>query len=375
MTQRVRSVLDKDAYTRSDIVSLLEATDPEDIEAIRSKAESVLLVHCGGGVFLRGLMEFSNVCACDCHYCGIRKSNGAVHRYTIPKEEIVEAAMRCARKGYGSMVLQSGERRDEFFIQFVEDVVRAVKERTTNEHLPDGLGVTLCIGEQSREVYERLFAAGAHRYLLRIETSSPRLFEALHPPAQRFYERVACLRALHDIGFQTGTGVMIGLPGQTTGDLADDLLFFRRIDVDMIGMGPYIVHRQTPMARYAGEMSENRRRVLALALLMIAVARITLKDVNIAATTALEAMHPAGRELGLRFGANVVMPPVTPLGASRSYTLYEGKPLPPDDRAAAGESFEERVRSMGRGIGFNSWGDPLHYFRRTEQGAIPLCSG
>lgn len=362
-------MLGRDCYAKEDIVSLLEATDPVDIEAIRRQAEAVLLENCGGDVFLRGLVEFSNICACDCLYCGIRKSNQAVRRYLLSQEEIVQAAIQCAQRGYGSYVLQSGERQDEPFIQFVEQAIRAVKRQTTGGHLPQGLGITLSIGEQSRETYERLFAAGAHRYLLRIETSSPSLFRALHPPAQGFEERLACLRALRETGFQVGSGVMIGLPGQTIEDLADDLLFFRDLDVDMIGMGPYIVHRQTPMARHRETVAAQRPRILTQALLMIAVARLVLRDVNIVATTALEAMAPQGQELGLSFGANVIMPPLTPASASNDYTLYEGKPLAADGGDQLEQARQARIRSLGREIGLNRWGDPLHYFRRKAQPA------
>jgi len=318
------------------------------------------LENCGDEVFFRGLVEFSNVCTSDCFYCGIRKSNAKPNRYTLTKDEIVECAKFCADEGFGSIVLQSGERQDAAFAEFVEDVVRAIKSETMSAALPQGLGITLCVGEQKRATYERFFAAGAHRYLLRIETSSPGLFSRIHPPKQTFETRIKCLETLKSIGFQVGTGVMIGLPGQTISDLADDILFFKNLDVDMIGMGPYIVHSDTPMQCHEKETTARKDEILQLSLMMIAVTRIVLGNVNIAATTALQAMDPTGREKGLLHGANVIMPQVTPLGVRRDYLLYEGKPCIDESALQCKGCLENRVTSIGRRLGKNAWGDSRH---------------
>jgi biotin synthase len=369
MTKTIPEILAGETFARDDVIALLSTTDPADAEAIRTAAHRVLVDNCGTSVFLRGLVEFSNRCASDCHYCGIRKGNAGVKRYCLTKDEIVDAARFCAEAGYGSMVLQSGERRDERFVSFVEDVVCAIKKETVSNTLPRGLGITLSVGEQTPEAYKRFFNAGAHRYLLRIETSSPRLFASIHPSRQSFEARLACLAFLKDAGFQVGTGVMIGLPGQTVQDLADDVLFFRAIDADMIGMGPFIVHRQTPMARHDEAMAARKKETLELALRMIAVTRLVCRDVNIASATALQAMEPLGREMGLLHGANVVMPQATPARVRRDYQLYEGKPCLDENAQECRECLCGRIRSLGREPATGQWGDPKHFDARQRHAA------
>ena len=361
----IRKILNGSSYHKNDIAALLCATSAEDLKMIREEAESVLLENRGDEVFFRGLVEFSNVCTSDCFYCGIRKSSAKPNRYTLTKDEIVECAKFCAGEGFGSIVLQSGERQDAAFVEFVEDVVRAIKIETISAALPQGLGITLCVGEQTRATYKRFFAAGAHRYLLRIETSSPGLFSNIHPPKQTIESRIECLRTLKSIGFQVGTGVMIGLPGQTISDLADDILFFKNLDVDMIGMGPYIVHSDTPMKCHEKETTVRKDEILQRALMMIAVTRIVLKNVNIAATTALQAMDPIGREKGLLHGANVIMPQVTPVGVRRDYLLYEGKPCIDESARRCKGCLVNRITSVGRRVGKNAWGDSRHAIEKN----------
>jgi biotin synthase len=359
---------------KKEIISLLSATSPHDIDALRESAYRTLIDNCGTTVYFRGLIEFSNHCISDCNYCGIRKSNCGVRRYLLTKEEILDAARFCAAQGFGSIVLQSGERRDEQFVSHVEECVRAIKRETVSDALPHGLGITLCVGEQTGETYERFFKAGAHRYLLRIETSSPHLFSTIHPAAQKFESRVECLRCLKNIGFQVGTGVMIGLPGQTVQDLAADIVFFRDMNVDMIGMGPYIVHSATPMNVYSKEIAERKAEILQLSLNMIAVTRIVLKNVNIASTTALQAIDPLGREKGLSFGANVIMPQATPLRVRREYLLYEGKPCLDESAAHCSGCLENRIRSIGRDVGRFSWGDSRHFVSKKNCPCSGKCS-
>jgi biotin synthase len=346
---------------KDDIVRILTIKDPDELEAIRKSAEETLLEYCGNKVYYRGLIEFSNQCANDCFYCGIRKSNAKTKRYCLSLEKIVNAAKWCAQQGYGSVVLQSGERQDSAFVDFVEAAVKAIRNETVNETMPNGLGITLCVGEQSEMVYKRLFAAGAQRYLLRIETSNRTLFEKIHPSHQKYETRVEALRALKRTGFQVGTGVMIGLPGQRIEDLADDLLFFKEMDVDMIGMGPYIAHNDTPMAAWPDSADRTPADRFGLGLRMIAAARLLLMDVNIAATTALQALDPAGREQGLRFGANVIMPQLTPTEVRRDYLLYEGKPCLDESAEQCRSCLEVRIKSIGREVGYNEWGDSRHF--------------
>lgn len=326
----------------------------DEVEVIRQTAEKMLLERCGDTVRLRGLIEFSNRCTSDCYYCGIRRSNKKPTRYTLTPDEIVATARWCAEQGYGSVVLQSGERRDAKFVRFVSDAVRAIKEETRSEVLPQGVGITLCVGEQLPETYAEWFDAGAHRYLLRMETSSPRLFAALHPAGQRYESRVECLKTLKALGYRVGTGVMIGLPGQTLDNLVDDLFFFRDIGADMVGMGPYIPHAQAVLAGTTPDVATR----FGLALRMIAATRLLLPDINIAATTALQTLAPDGREQGLRFGANVIMPQATPLRYRRDYTLYDGKPCLDDSAGQCARCLEGRIVSVGRRMLRDAWGDP-----------------
>ena len=365
MIRPLAEVLMQETFSTADIVRLLSLTDPADVELLRKRAHELVLTYCGNRIYFRGLIEFSNICVSDCFYCGIRKSNDAVERYMLSKNDIMESAHFCAQSGYGSVVLQSGERSDELFIAFIEDVVRSIKKETVSPELPNGLGITLCVGEQTEEVYRRFFNAGAHRYLLRIETTSPTLFAKIHPQQQSLNNRMECLNRLRRVGFQVGTGVMIGLPGQTIEDLANDIQFFKRSNVDMFGMGPYIVHHQTPMAHYDREIAARKDEIFLLALKMIAVTRIVCRDVNIAATTALQAMQYDGREQGLNFGANIIMPQTTPVDVRSNYLLYEGKPCLDENAMQCKSCLERRIRSVGREIGTNGWGDSRHFAARS----------
>lgn len=346
------------------LLRILETENEEEVALIRRSAEETLLTHCGDTVRLRGLIEFSNRCVCDCHYCGIRRGNRRVERYSLSLDDIVQTALWCAQKGYGSVVLQAGERRDEPFVAFVEDAVRRIKAATRTNAMPEGVGITLCVGEQSDETYRRWYEAGGHRYLLRMETFSPRLFAALHPPTQTYDNRLTCLDSLKRIGYQVGTGVMIGLPGQSAEDLVADLLAFRDLDVDMLGMGPYIPHADAVLPGNPSVADAAVR--MRQALRMIAAARLLIPDINIAATTALQTLEEDGREQGLRFGANVIMPQVTPPQVRRMYTLYDGKPCLDDDPEQCAHCIEGRIHSVGRRVLRHAWGDSLRYRNRIR---------
>lgn len=356
--------LTQTSFSRDEIAAILGTTDPAALQEIQKAAEKVLRVQCGQNVYLRGLLEISNICTRDCFYCGIRKSNKNMHRYVLTQDDILSVARACADEGFGSIVLQSGERQDEKFIAALEESVRRIKVETRSAKLPDGLGITLCMGEQTPETYWRLFEAGAHRYLLRIETSNPVLFARLHPAEQSFASRLAALRSLRAIGFQVGTGVMIGLPGQSLQDLADDILFFKNENIDMIGMGPFIPHKETPLAARPCPDAATRFR---LGLLMVAATRLVLRDVNIAATTALQALDPIGREKALRYGANVMMPLMTPETVRRDYQLYPGKPCLDEASDACVSFLAGRIQMTGRTLGRDAWGDAPHAKRRAPE--------
>ncbi len=334
----------------SEIIGYLKAEGKEQKE-LHKKACSVRDKNILSNVYFRGIIEFSNECDNDCFYCGIRKSNDKVKRYSMTKGEILNAVKECA--DYGSIVLQSGERRDKEFTDFVVDVVSSIKKL-----FPD-IGITLCVGEQSREVYQKFFDARAHRYLLRIETSDEGHYSKLHPTEMSFENRKRCLIDLKEIGFQVGTGVMIGSPFQTVENLASDLEFFNDIDIDMVGMGPFISHEQAPL-KESTDKSEN----LNLGLNMISALRLMMPDINIASTTALQAVHPYGRELGLMAGANVIMPLVTPKKYRRDYQLYDGKPCIDESAKDCLGCIVKRVKSTGLHPVFHEWGDSKHFFNR-----------
>jgi biotin synthase len=347
--------------TRDDLVYFLQTQDPGEIERLTQAAYDLKMQMVGPKVFYRGIIEFSNICAKDCYYCGIRKSNSAVVRFRMNMEEILDCAELAWKMNYGSLVLQSGERTDEEFVSFVETALEKIKEMSDGE-----LGITLSLGEQSEATYQRWFNAGAHRYLLRIETSNSELYKTLHPADHTFDYRFECLNILRKVGYQVGTGVMMGLPGQTAEMLADDIIFFKEQDIDMIGMGPYIPHQQTPLAAKATNW--NKEQQLQLGLKMIALTRLYLKDVNIASTTALQALHHEGREFGLKAGANIIMPNITHTRYRDSYQLYDGKPCTDENATMCRACLEGRIGRIGEEIGYGEWGDSIHFAKRILGG-------
>jgi biotin synthase len=357
----MKEILEKERLEREDLVAMLSA-EGEEKKALFRRAEEVKLQEIGNRVHFRGLVEFSNICGKDCYYCGIRKSNLAAQRYNLTDGQILDAARFARENGYGSFVMQSGELESPAFTARIENLLKEIKK------LSDGkLGITLSLGEQSREVYERWFKAGAHRYLLRIETSNPELYKRYHPNDSHhdFQRRVDCLYSLQYIGYQTGTGVMIGLPFQETGHLADDLLFMRDFDVDMVGMGPYIEHRETPLYRYRDQLLPIGER-FDLALKMIASLRILMKDINIAAATALQAIDPLGREKAVKAGANIIMPNITPGKYRNDYDLYENKPCVDEEPEECKNCMDARIQLADGEIGYNEWGDSRHFFKRIS---------
>jgi len=277
----INEILEKAAaaprsLTREERAELLGLEDPSDIDRLFKAAYALKVKYCGKTVAMRGIVEAGNICAKDCLYCGIRKSNANVERYSLDADEIVRLAKFDADRGYASLVIQSGEIEGEAHTRFIEDVLRRIA--------PFNLGVTLSLGEQTEEVYRRWREAGAARYLLRIETTNRELYSRLHPASHSFDRRVECLRALRRCGYQVGTGVMSALPGQTALDLADDIGFFADIDADMIGMGPFIPHPDTP---FGSEAFDPERRLtpeivntllnIALEIDLTSLGRDTLK--------------------------------------------------------------------------------------------------
>ncbi|MCL1973729.1 MAG: [FeFe] hydrogenase H-cluster radical SAM maturase HydE [Bacteroidetes bacterium] len=339
------------------IAAWLACDDQEKVKALYAKALAQKNALLGDAVHLRGLIELSNICAKDCFYCGIRCSNTKVVRYDLSDEEVLEAADFAQKAGYGSLVIQSGERSAPTFTKRISRLVTEIKSISNNQ-----LGITLSCGEHPLEVYQEWFAAGAHRYLLRIESSNPNLYASLHPSGTRhsYKSRLQALGAVKKAGFQTGTGVMIGLPGQTVFDLADDLLFFKELDVDMVGMGPYLEHVDTPFFTLKETLWPKDKR-LAMSLKMIAILRLIMPDINIAATTALQALDPYGREKGVLAGANIIMPNMTMAKVRQNYRIYDLKPGLEEDAELSKSHLEENLAAMGIRIARNEWGDSLHF--------------
>jgi len=353
---RIEKIVTGRNFTKEEIVELLQTKGDKRVLLLK-KAQKVKEEIVGKKVFFRGLIEFSNICSKDCLYCGIRKSNLKVVRYNASDEEILSACRYAWENRFGSIVLQSGEIASPAFVKRVECLLKKIKQLSNNE-----LGITLSCGEQTLETYLRWYENGAHRYLLRIEASNPELYYKIHPKTKKhsFEKRLEALHSLRVTGYQVGTGVMIGLPFQSLEDLADDLLFLKETDIDMCGMGPYIEHEHTPLYEFRHLLKTKQER-FDLALNMIAVLRLLMPDINIAAATALQAIDPAGREKALAVGANIIMPNLTPCEYRKEYLLYQDKPCLDEDAELCRNCLEARIELAGCEIGYNEWGDSKHF--------------
>lgn len=355
----MKDILAQKFFSREDMVKLLRA-EGEGRDLLFAAAAATKRDAVGPKVYFRGLVEFSNICSKDCLYCGIRKSNSKVVRYEASDQEILDACRFAWKNRFGSVVLQSGERSSLAFVKRVDRMLKAIKQLSNGE-----LGITLSCGEQKRETYRRWFESGAHRYLLRIESSDRELYAKIHPNnAFHAYEkRLECLQYLKLEGYQLGTGVMIGLPFQTLHHLADNLLFMKQLDVDMVGMGLYLEHEDTPLYQHHHLLKTKQER-FDLSLKMVAVLRLLMPDINIAAVTALQAIDPMGREHALKVGANVIMPNLTPCDFRKEYQLYEDKPCLDEDASLCHSCLEARIELSGSEIGYGEWGDSKHFFKR-----------
>ncbi|MBS3806524.1 MAG: [FeFe] hydrogenase H-cluster radical SAM maturase HydE [Bacteroidales bacterium] len=361
---QIDSILNKESLTREDIVYLLKAEGEEKTRLFEA-SQMVKSQYVGKRVYFRGLIEFSNICSKNCYYCGIRKANQKAERYNLTDDEILDAVRFAYENRYGSVVLQGGELSSPAFTRRISGLLRRIQEISKGT-----LGVTLSLGEQPEEVYREWLENGAHRYLLRIEASNRQLYQKLHPhdDIHNYDRRLESLKTLQEVGYQTGTGVMIGVPFQRWDDLADDLIFMRDFDIDMVGMGPYIEHKDTPLYPYRDQLASEEER-FQLTLKMIAILRIMMKDINIAAATALQAIDPLGREKALKIGANVIMPNVTPGMYRNNYKLYENKPCTDEEAADCTNCLDVRISMVGDEIAYGERGDPKHFFKRVEKSA------
>jgi biotin synthase len=356
----IDDILLKPALTSDDIVFLLGLQGAEKTRlfehAARIKEEQV-----GNKVYFRGLIEFSNICLKNCLYCGIRHDNAAINRYSLTDDEILSAARFACENNYGSLILQSGEVETGNYIRRVEKMLLGIHNISNGK-----LRITLSCGEQEKDTYRRWFESGAHRYLLRIESSNPELYRKLHPQdnLHSYQRRLDCLYSLQDTGYQVGTGVMIGLPFQSLEDMAGDLLFMKQFDIDMIGMGPYLEHENTPLYAFRDQLLPAEER-FQLTLKMIAILRIIMKDVNIAATTALQAIDKLGREKAIKIGANVIMPNITPGKYRDDYLLYQHKPCIDENAEDCKTCLETRIALADNEIAYGEWGDSKHFQKKV----------
>lgn len=359
-----------DDISDEEIIFLLGASDTKAVNALSNRAYEVTTKQVGHDVYFRGLIEISNICTFNCRYCGIRKSNLGLSRYEMSKKEIIELSVWAANHGLGNVCLQSGERQDKKFVDFIAECLKEIHQKTVSEKLPHGLGITLSLGDQEKEVYEMWAEASGNRnnlrYLARFETSNEKLFKFLHSSrgkGKTFEKRLQSLRDLRDCGYQVGTGVMIGIPGQTLADLCADIRMFQSLGVDMIGMGPYLKSAGGDLTSI-GQM--DSKKLLQLSLNMIAVTRIVLKDVNIAAATALDVLDKDGRKQAISYGANVLMPNPNHVKYKQGYQLYDNKPSVEKDAEEVIEKMAGDVLACKRTPAWSAYGSSLHWKKKAQ---------
>ena len=312
---------------------IVETYSKEDLNYAMELARKIAIAEFGKMIYFRGIIEFSNICKNDCYYCGIRRSNREAQRYRLTEEEIMECAHEGYKLGFRTFVLQGGE--DPFF---TDDKICSIVQRIRHEY-PD-CAITLSIGEKDKESYKRYFDAGANRYLLRHETADNEHYCRLHPPELSLENRKRCLRDLKEIGYQVGCGFMVGSPYQTVDTLYEDLQFIKELSPHMVGIGPFIPQHATPFADEKAGTHEQTLRLLS-------IIRLIHPHVLLPATTALGTIHPQGRELGIKAGANVVMPNLSPVRVRKKYELYDNKICTGDEAAECRMCLQNRMAQIG----------------------------
>lgn len=349
--ERIDRLEQEGVLPKEEFIRLLEARSQEDMDYAAEKAAGIARKYYGNKIYIRGLIEFTNICKNDCYYCGIRKSNTRVQRYRLTREEILNCCREGYQLGFRTFVLQGGE--DVFFTdEILADIVKSIKKE-----YPD-CAVTLSVGEREPESYARLKAAGADRYLLRHETAVKSHYESLHPAGMSFENRRSCIQNLKQIGYQTGCGFMVGSPGQTYASLAEDLCFIHQIKPEMVGIGPFLPQKDTPFCEDALEKRKQSGNDIGLAalspwekmeltLFLLSILRIMEKDILLPSTTALATIAPEGRKRGILAGANVVMPNLSPLTVRDCYALYDNKANRGDEAAEGREKLEREMKSIG----------------------------
>ena len=319
--------------TDAEFLDLLTNLSETDEAFLYERAREVQNISYGNSVFLRGLIEFTNICRNNCYYCGIRRSNQNAERYRLSEDQILQCCEQGYALGFRTFVLQGGE--DSYYTDDrMVPLVRVIRQK-----YPE-CAITLSLGERSRESYQALYEAGADRYLLRHETADPDHYALLHPSEMSFENRMRCLRDLREIGYQVGCGFMVGSPYQTVDALAKDLRFIETFKPDMCGIGPFVPHHDTPF-------KDEPAGTLDLTLMLLSIIRIIHPPVLLPATTALGTIHPNGRELGIQAGANVVMPNLSPVAVRKKYALYDNKICTGDESAQCRHCLDARMHAIG----------------------------
>lgn len=344
----INKLNDTNDLSSEELLYILDNLDEKSKDYLIEKAHETRMKYCGNVVYMRGLIEFTNYCSRNCIYCGIRRENKKADRYRLTLEDILECAELGDKLGYKTYVLQGGE--DAYFTdEKLIDIIKAIKSR-----FPDN-AITISLGERSYESYKKLYEAGADRYLLRHETATKDLYDKFHPGAS-FENRRQCLHDLKEIGYQIGAGFMVGLPGQTNEDLVRDLRFIKELNPHMCGIGPFIPHKDTPL-------KDEEAGTLDKTIIMLSLVRLLVPKILLPATTALGSIHPLGREMGLKAGANVVMPNLSPKSVREKYSLYDGKICTGDEAAECRNCIEGRINNAGFKVEI-SRGDNLDWVRK-----------
>lgn len=318
--------------SKEELLYLLDNIDENSKELLIKRANETRKKYYKNKVYMRGLIELTSFCKKDCLYCGLRRHNKNADRYRLTLDEILECVRKGDKLGYKTFVLQGGE--DEYFTDDkMVEIIKAIKSE-----FPDN-AITLSLGERSYDSYKKMYDAGADRYLLRHESASKELYESIHP-GEPFKKRRNCLKNLKDIGYQSGAGFMVGIPGQTNEDLVNDLRFVKEFEPAMCGIGPFIPHKDTPLRNY--EHGSLEKTVICLAIV-----RLLLPKVLLPATTALSSIDPKGREEGLKAGGNVIMPNLSPMSVRKKYSLYDNKAYILDEDAEYRTMIEQKINEAG----------------------------
>lgn len=343
----INKLYEANSASEKELLYLLDNINEIEVDYLISKAHDTRMKYYSNKVYLRGLIELTSFCKKDCLYCGLRRSNKNAQRYRLDIEDVLECVRKGDKLGYKTFVLQGGE--DAYYSdEIMINIIKAIKKE-----FPEN-AITLSLGERSYESYKNLFEAGADRYLLRHESASKELYESIHP-GEPFEERFNCLKNLKEIGYQAGAGFMVGIPNQTNEDLVNDLIFVKRFEPAMCGIGPFIPHKDTPLKEYNHGSLEKT-------VICLAIVRLLLPKVLLPATTALSSIDKNGRNAGLKAGGNVIMPNLSPMSVRKKYSLYNDKAYILDEDAEYRKLIEEKVKEAGFEIEVNR-GDNVDFIK------------